>query len=74
VPIPGGSVEILSGDGLDLAGLEQRRAQAHKRLGETIARAQAKLANPGFLAKAPPAVVEAEQAKVARLQRELEGL
>jgi valyl-tRNA synthetase len=74
VPIPGGSVEILSGDGLDLASLDQRREQARERLLQAIARAQAKLSNPGFLAKAPPAVIEAEQAKVARLQHELSTL
>jgi valyl-tRNA synthetase len=43
-------------------------------LQEVIARAEAKLSNPGFLAKAPPAIIEAEQAKVARLQHELSTL
>ncbi|MCX6385409.1 MAG: hypothetical protein NTV40_02030 [Solirubrobacterales bacterium] len=39
-----------------------------------ITRSQAKLANKGFVAKAPAAVVEAEQAKLDALRADLETL
>ena len=39
-----------------------------------IKRAEGKLANEGFVAKAPPQVVQAERDKLARLQAELEAL
>jgi valyl-tRNA synthetase len=37
-------------------------------------RAQRKLANQGFVAKAPPAVVQGERDKLKRLGAELEAL
>jgi valyl-tRNA synthetase len=39
-----------------------------------IARAEGKLANRGFVAKAPPPVVQAERDKLERLRRELAEL
>jgi valyl-tRNA synthetase len=72
--IPGGAVELLSADGLDLAGLERRHGAARARLEDEIARAQKKLANDGFVNKAPADVVDAERTKLARLRAELETL
>jgi valyl-tRNA synthetase len=40
---------------------------------QEIARAEAKLANEGFVAKAPPDLVQAERDKLERLRRELDG-
>ena len=44
------------------------------RLQKEIARAEAMLANERFVGSAPPAVVEAERAKLERFRRELEAL
>ncbi len=74
VAIPGGSVEVLSDDGLDLAGARERIERATHKLQGEIERAQAKLANPGFRAKAPAAVIAAEEQKLDRLRGELERL
>ncbi len=74
VPVPGGQVEILAGADLDLEGAQRRRAQRRAKLESQIERSERKLDNPGFVAKAPAAVVEAERAKLARLQSELDAL
>jgi valyl-tRNA synthetase len=74
VPVPGGAVEILHSDELDLeAAARKRDAERHKLRAE-IDRSEARLANPGFVAKAPPAVVRAERDKLARLRAELESM
>jgi valyl-tRNA synthetase len=74
VTVPGGSVEVLSDEGLDLVGLAQRQGAARRRLEREIARAQAKISNRGFLENAPADVVDAERDKLASLQHELEAL
>ena len=74
MPIAGGQVEILPGDGLDLDAAERKREQRRSTLEAEIARAERKLENPGFVAKAPEAVVAAEREKLARLRAELEAL
>jgi valyl-tRNA synthetase len=66
-----GGVELV-GAAADPAALEARHAEERARLQAEIDRAEAKLANPGFVAKAPPQVVDAERAKLARLRSELE--
>jgi valyl-tRNA synthetase len=72
VPVPGGSVEIRAGDLVDREA-EARKAQADReRLQQEIARAEARLANEGFVAKAPPHLVQAERDKLERLRRDLE--
>ncbi len=74
VAVPGGAVEILAGDGLDL-GEAARKAQVRRaKLEGEIERAERKLANEGFVAKAPAAVVQTEREKLARLRAELEAL
>ena len=74
VAVPGGVLEVLSEDGLNLAAAEQRRHAARVKIEAEIARVQDKLANAGFVAKAPAAVVAGEREKLARLQSELEAL
>jgi valyl-tRNA synthetase len=74
VSVPGGAVEILSAEGLDLAAAERRRAAGRERLRDEIARLQAKLAKPGFAERAPAAIVAGEREKLARLRSELEAL
>ncbi|HET9103212.1 MAG TPA: valine--tRNA ligase [Solirubrobacteraceae bacterium] len=74
IPIAGGQIEILPGDELDLDAAERKRAQRRATLGDEIARAENKLVNSGFVAKAPEAVVAAERDKLARLRAELEAL
>ena len=74
VAIPGGVVEVLPSPELDLGAAERRRAKRQSALEREIEQASSKLANPGFVAKAPPHVVEAEREKLARLKDELEAL
>jgi valyl-tRNA synthetase len=74
IAIPGGSVEILSTEGLDLQAAERRREAAQAKLREELERVQRKLDNKSFLAKAPDAVVQAERERLARLTQELEAL
>ena len=74
IPVPGGAVEILASEGLDLGASERRLAATRARLVAEIERAERKLSNEGFVAKAPPQVVEAERQKLARLRGELEAL
>jgi valyl-tRNA synthetase len=74
VPVPGGAVEILPSADIDLAGAERRLAARRARLEAEIARAEQKLGNQGFVAKAPPEVVQAERDKLERLRAELDAL
>jgi valyl-tRNA synthetase len=74
ISIPGGTVEVLSGVGLDLDAAERRRAVAREKLLTEIERVQGKLAKPGFVEKAPAAVVAAERERLGRLQASLEVL
>src|SRR4051812_12686110 len=74
VAIPGGAVRLLPTDAVDPGAAEQRKAEQRRKLEAEIRRAEERLANEGFVAKAPPPVVEAERAKLARLQEELAAL
>ena len=74
VAIPGGAVAVFAGEGLDLEAASKRTDAERARIESEIARAEGKLANEGFVAKAPPEVVEAERAKLDRLRAELEAL
>jgi valyl-tRNA synthetase len=74
LPVDGGAIELFAGAGFDADAAERRRAEARARLEAEIGRAAAKLANPGFVAKAPPQVVETEREKLTRLRTELEAL
>jgi len=70
VTVPGGSVALLPSDQLDLEATGRRIAQRRAWLQDEIARAQKKLANAGFTAKAPAGVVQAEREKLAALEGE----
>ena len=74
VPVPGGAIEILPSDDVDLEGAERRLAAARAKLEAEIERAERKLGNQGFVDKAPLEVVQAERDKLARLRAELESL
>jgi valyl-tRNA synthetase len=74
VAIPCGTLDVLAADGLDLGAAEQRRAAARAKLEGEVARVQGKLANAGFVEKAPAEVVAGEREKLARLQSELGAL
>jgi len=74
VAVPGGSVAILTSDAVDTKAEAKRIAAERERLVAEIARAEGRLANRGFVDKAPAHVVEAERDKLARLRAELEGL
>jgi valyl-tRNA synthetase len=74
VAIPEGAVQILASPELDLAGARARVDERRAKLLAEIDRAERKLANEGFVAKAPAEVVEAERGKLARLHAELESL
>jgi valyl-tRNA synthetase len=74
VPVPGGTIEILANEHLDLEASERKRAAQRAQLEMEVERSERKLANQGFVDKAPPQVVEAERAKLERLREELAAL
>jgi valyl-tRNA synthetase len=74
VGVPGGSVLVLASEAVDLEAATKRAAAQRATLEKEIARAEGKLANAGFVAKAPAAVVEKERRKLEELKRELADL
>jgi valyl-tRNA synthetase len=74
VPVAGGVVNVLPTEGLDLGAADRKREAERERLRGEIARAEGKLSNERFVAKAPAHLVDAEREKLARLQAELEAL
>jgi valyl-tRNA synthetase len=74
VGVPGGSIAVLASEAVDSEAAAQRAAAQRARLEQEIERAERKLANQGFVAKAPPHVVQAERDKLADYKRELEEL
>ena len=74
VAVPGGSVAVLESPDVDLGAAERRLDERRATLRAEIGRAEKKLANEGFVAKAPPPVVQGERAKLERLRDELEAL
>jgi valyl-tRNA synthetase len=69
-----GPVEILASGEIDAEQARGRIDEHRDRLRAEIARAERKLANEGFVAKAPDEVVAAEREKLERYRRELEEL
>jgi valyl-tRNA synthetase len=74
LPFDGGLVEVRAGDLVDPEEAARKRDAERARLEGEIRRAEGKLGNQGFVAKAPEAVVAAERSKLARLREELEQL
>jgi valyl-tRNA synthetase len=74
VAIPGGTVHVLAGGAFDPSEADRRRATQRAKLQAEADRSERKLANDDFVAKAPPAVVEAEREKLARARRALDEL
>jgi valyl-tRNA synthetase len=74
VAIQGGVIEILPSPDVDLLAADAKRDAKRRELAAEIKRAEGKLANEGFTAKAPAAVVASERAKLADLKAELESV
>jgi valyl-tRNA synthetase len=72
IPVMGCQVELL--EGVDPAEAAAKVEAARDTLRAEIKRAEGKLGNAGFVAKAPEAVVAAERKKLDRLKAELEAL
>lgn len=73
VAVPGGTVDIHAADLVDPEA-EAAKLQARRDvLAAEISRAEGKLANGGFVAKAPPALVESERAEAAGAARRAGG-
>jgi len=72
IPVRGCQVELL--EGVDPEEAAAKVQAARKSLQGEIARAEGKLNNQGFVAKAPDAVVAAERQKLDRLKAELAAL
>ena len=69
-----GRIDILASDDISAADQAARVEARRATLEAEIARAEGKLANEGFVKKAPAEVVQGERDKLARLQEELAGL
>ncbi len=74
IPVPGGAIELLASEVVDPQAEARKRDARRQELEAEIARAEGKLANAGFVAKAPPALVDAEREKLERLRAELASL
>jgi valyl-tRNA synthetase len=74
VAIPGGIAAVFASPAVDLEAEARRTAARRSELEQEIGRAEGKLANEKFVARAPAAVVGAERDKLARLVEELESL
>jgi len=74
ITVPGGAVQVLASGAVDPEEADRRAAQARAKLEAEIARSEGKLANEGFVGKAPPTVVAAEREKLERLREELAAL
>jgi valyl-tRNA synthetase len=74
VPLEGEELRIFEAVVRPAAGGDGNAAAEIERLQKEVARAESMLANERFLQNAPAEVVEAERAKLARYQRELDAL
>jgi valyl-tRNA synthetase len=67
-------VELLETDGVDPEAIQARIEERREKLRAEVRRGEGKLANDGFIAKAPADVVDAERAKLEAYKAELEEL
>jgi valyl-tRNA synthetase len=74
IAVPGGTVEISAGDAIDVEAQKRERAQRRAGIEGEIERAESKLSNQAFVAKAPAELVAGEQEKLDRLRGELAAL
>ena len=74
VPIPGGAVQVLPSDAFDAGEARERVEKKRAGLVQEIERAERKLANEQFVAKAPAAVVDEERRKLAEYREALAQL
>jgi valyl-tRNA synthetase len=74
VSVPGGSVEILRSGEVDFDGAERRRAAEREKIDEQIKQLERRLANPSFVEKAPPEVVQKVRDELERLRAERDAL
>jgi valyl-tRNA synthetase len=74
VPIPGGGVQVLPSDAFDAAEARARIEKKRDQLRTEVERAERKLANEGFVAKAPANVVEEERRKLDEYREALRRL
>ncbi|MGI9019351.1 MAG: valine--tRNA ligase [Solirubrobacterales bacterium] len=69
-----GEVEILASAEVDAGEVRRRISERRAELGSEVKRGERKLANEGFVSKAPPEVVESERAKLEAYRAELAEL
>jgi valyl-tRNA synthetase len=74
VGVPGGTIAVLASEAVDLEAAAARAKAQRATLEKEIARAEGKLADQGFVTKAPAKVVEKERKKLEELKRELADL
>jgi valyl-tRNA synthetase len=74
VPIPGGGVQVLPSDAFDAEEARARIAARRERLAREVERAERRLANEQFVAKAPAAVVDEERRKLEEYREALRRL
>jgi valyl-tRNA synthetase len=74
VPIPGGGVQVLPSEAFDAGEAQARIEKKRAGLVQEIERAEQKLANEQFVAKAPPAVVDEERRKLEEYREALARL
>jgi valyl-tRNA synthetase len=74
VPIPGGAVQVLPSDAFDPAEARERIEKKRAGLVAEIERAEKKLANEQFVAKAPETVVDEERRKLEEYREALAQL
>jgi valyl-tRNA synthetase len=69
-----GPVQVLASKEVDVGAVAARLEKRRDELRSEVARAEGKLANEKFVAKAPPELVEEERSKLERYRAELEEL
>jgi valyl-tRNA synthetase len=74
IGVPGGSIEVLPSEQISVADQSARVEARRTELRSEIARCEGKLANDGFVKKAPPEVVQRERDKLEKFRAELEDL